>query len=227
MALTRELTTGSIKPSGSYRPNRTTSKSNTQTYDLNPKDTVITEDPETAGQAYKSYFIMVILAVLLLVFIRTMVLNIYKVPSESMEPTIAAGEYILASPLSYKISEPERGDIIVFKCPENGETMVKRIVGMPGETIAMTRGTLFIDGTEISENYITKDWSKWVDETNNSTQLTEINKDEYFVMGDNRMDSYDSRYWGTVPADNIITKVYASVPPFEVPVLSSFLPETN
>lgn len=167
-------------------------------------------ESDSAKGAYKQYFLMVLIAVILLVVIKTYLVNLYVVPTASMSPTIGTDDYIVCVPALYSIGEPKYGDIVVFDNPTDGSTMVKRVIGRPGETIAIDRGTLYIDGDEVREDYITEDWTEWKDDHGEGTIIAYLEDKEYYLMGDNRMDSYDSRYWGPATRDDIKGKVVAS-----------------
>jgi signal peptidase I len=141
----------------------------------------------------------------------------YRIPSSSMEPTLhcakpadgcksRVSDRVIANRLVYRFHEPERGDIIVFRTPPEakaacrvGGTFIKRIVGLPGEAVTMRAGQVFIDGTPLAEPYLRPDYrgtesGSWRRSPDNG----------YFVLGDNRTMSCDSRRWGVVPRDNII-----------------------
>ena len=157
------------------------------------------------------------LAVLAVLVFQAEVAKPYRIPSPSMEPTLhcaqpATGclgrfsDRVIANRLVYRFHEPERGDIVVFDTPEaaeascpSGGTFIKRIVGLPGEVVSMRNGYVFIDGDRLSEPYLanayrgreTGTWPRVADRS-------------YFVLGDNRTMSCDSRRWGVVPRGNII-----------------------
>ena len=141
----------------------------------------------------------------------------YRIPSSSMEPTLHCAkpadgctsrfsDRVIANRLVYRFHEPERGDIIVFSTPPHVKaacgldgTFIKRIVGLPGEAVSMRTGHVFIDGVRLAEPYLRpahrgKESGSWRRSPNNG----------YFVLGDNRAMSCDSRRWGVVPRDNII-----------------------
>jgi len=114
-----------------------------------------------------------------------------------MRPTLQDGEYILVNKLAYKFSEPKRGDIIVFIFPVNPEEdLIKRIVGIPGDTVTVQDGVLSVNGTAVDEPYINAPPAY-----NGTWQVPEGN---LFVLGDNRNDSRDSHQWGLLPVQNVI-----------------------
>ncbi len=157
---------------------------------------------------------IVLICVLLTVFnIKTFFMDIFQVPTASMEPTIMAGDYIVGK--KYVSEEPKRAEVIVFDHEEDGKEtkLVKRIIGLPGEVVGVIDGQVYINGTMLDESsYISSDWSNWTDDEGNSTAYYEVPENSYFVMGDNRLVSYDSRYWGFVPREDVIAKVYAVLP---------------
>lgn len=147
--------------------------------------------------------IFVIAAVIAFVISFYVIIN-STVPTGSMSPTIKPGDHVIGLRLAYLFNEPERGDVIIFPFPDNeAETYVKRIIGLPGETLEIRAGILYIDG-QVFREYYTKEPMHVAD-----FGPFEVPKDCYFVMGDNRNDSVDSRYWVNkyVHKDKIIGKV--------------------
>ncbi len=142
---------------------------------------------------------------LVLVFygIFSLVLETRVIYQTSMQPTIEPGERFFVSKISYRMHDPERGDVIILHPPSNGDVDVtpniKRIIGLPGETIEIKNGTVYIDGLVLQEPYL-------VEETTGTVSLFTIPEDSYFVMGDHRSVSYDSRAWGTLARKEIIGK---------------------
>lgn len=132
------------------------------------------------------------------------------VPSASMETTIMTGDKVIAFPLAYKLSKPKRGDIIVFPFPDDEKVdYIKRVMGLPGETIEGKGGLVYIDGVPLNEPY--------VKETLNSDfGPYTVPKGCYFMMGDNRNDSADSRFWTNtfVKKDKIKGKAIFKYPKF-------------
>jgi signal peptidase I len=141
----------------------------------------------------------------------------YRIPTSSMEPTLhcakpadgcksRVSDRVIANRLVYRFREPERGDIIVFQAPAKarvacnaGGTFIKRIVGLPGEAVSMRAGHVFIDGHRLAEPYLRAEYrdgrtGRWERSPRNA----------YFVLGDNRAMSCDSRRWGVVPRESII-----------------------
>ncbi|NOX63116.1 MAG: signal peptidase I [Chloroflexi bacterium] len=144
-----------------------------------------------------------VLAGLLIVVFRTFVFQNFIVEGNSMLNTLLPGERVIVSRIHYIIGEPQRGDVIVFQYPRDpSRDFVKRIIGMPGETIAIRNGQVFVNGQALPpETYVT---NPSLDEMSPLT----LNKDEYFVMGDNRGGSSDSRSWGPLQSRFIIGKAW-------------------
>lgn len=114
-----------------------------------------------------------------------------RIPSSSMEPTIYAGDIVIANGLAYINTTPQRGDIIIFKHRELGdEILIKRIIGIPGDSLMFVDGRLYINGELFQENYLPEGTR-----TDSFKDFDEIPENCYFVMGDNRNVSYDSRGW--------------------------------
>ena len=147
-----------------------------------------------------------VVALSLFVIMYIFLFQPHQVKGESMYPNFHDRDYLLTNKLTYRFKEPHRGDVIVFKAPQNRNyDYIKRIVGLPGETVKVTNGKVYINNLPLNEtSYLDKDL-----ETLAGLFLTEgksytIPENEYLVMGDNRGHSSDSKDWGTVPKENII-----------------------
>lgn len=145
-----------------------------------------------------------ILLLLLLLIFHVAVQN-FHVDGQSMEPTLHNQEYILVDKASYLFEPPARGDVIVFEYPLNPqEDYVKRIIAIPGDVISVINQKVIVNGVTLHESYVNPDdpYNPYPSFTNHI-----VGPNEYFVMGDNRGNSSDSRQWGFVPRQNIIGKV--------------------
>lgn len=149
-----------------------------------------------------------IIAVLIVAPIRYFLFQPFIVSGASMAPNFATGDYLIIDEISYRFSTPQRGDVIVFNTDfiqgYAGQRFIKRVIGLPGETVNVTNGQVQIieDGKSITleEKYLPNDLKTYGDKN-----IT-LQEDQYFVMGDNREYSYDSRMWGVVPAKYIVGK---------------------
>jgi signal peptidase I len=155
----------------------------------------------------------VILAVVLYFGINAISARV-RVDGLSMNPTLQNGEYILVSRVTYKIGQPQRGDIIIFGRPsDQRQDLIKRVIGLPGETVSVQNGEVKINGFALQEPYIAQPPvynGEWI-----------VGKNELFVLGDNRNDSSDSHQWGLLPMENIIGKALLTYwPPPEWKVIS-------
>lgn len=155
---------------------------------------------------FKDIVLPIVIALLAVLLLRTFVIGMYYVPSGSMIPTLELKDHVVVTKFTYQMHKPERGDIIVFKYPPNEELgkdevdYVKRLIGLPGETLEIRNNTVYIDGAPLTENYLNADTAM---PDFGPVQIPEGN---YFAMGDNRNNSSDSRTWGCVPQEDLIGK---------------------
>lgn len=136
-----------------------------------------------------SWILVLVAAFIGATLIQNFVIVNAVIPTGSMISTIEEGDRVIASRLSYTFSEPERGDVIIFLYPDDNETpYVKRLIGMPGETVEIIDGTVYIDGVVLDEPYLTESFT-------GDFGPYEVPEDSYFMLGDNRDSSIDARYW--------------------------------
>lgn len=142
----------------------------------------------------------VVALALLIFFVVQLAVQNYQVQGISMMPGLTDGEYVFVNKLAYSFHEPERGDVIVFRWPvDTSKDFIKRVIGLPGDTIAYDSTTVRVDGVVLNESYISQP-------SNPAGKVWKVPANDYFVMGDNRPQSDDSRDWGFVPKDYIIGK---------------------
>lgn len=146
----------------------------------------------------RDIFFAALTAILIVVFIIQPV----KVEGTSMQPHLADQERIFVNKFIYHFSEIERGDVVVFWYPkEPSKSFIKRVVGLPGETVEVRSGVAYVDGRELDERYVRSDFFDY-----HSYGPFTVPADSFFVMGDHRNSSNDSRHWGCVPRENIFGK---------------------
>jgi signal peptidase I len=170
----------------------------------------------------REYFESIVIAVILALFVRTWVVQAFKIPTGSMENNLLIGDHLLVNKFVFgpsptpveravlPVRDIRRGDVIVFKYPDDPERdFIKRVIGLPGETVEMRNKKMYIDGRPLDEPYV-----HFLEPASNSAEVTSydvrenyhlvrVPEGQYFVMGDNRDNSQDSRYWGFLPRANI------------------------
>lgn len=161
----------------------------------------------------REYAEALFLALLLALFIREFVVQAFRIPSGSMIPTLLVGDQILVDKIVYKFRKPERGDIMVFKYPED-ETrdFIKRVIGLPGDKLEVRDRIVFINDKPLDEGAYAYHEGPPVDSFHNDVRdnygPTKIPDKKYFLMGDNRENSQDSRFWGFLDEDKIVGRAF-------------------
>jgi signal peptidase I len=169
----------------------------------------------------REYFESIVIAVILALFVRTWAVQAFKIPTGSMENNLLIGDHLLVNKFVFgptrwnaerklPIREPRRGDIVVFKYPDEPERdFIKRVIGLPGETLELRNKKVYVNGQPLDEPYV-----HFLEPASNSQEVTSFDVRErygpvrvpdgqFFVMGDNRDNSQDSRYWGFLPRSYI------------------------
>ena len=173
----------------------------------------------------KEAAVVVVVAILVAVLLRAFVVQTFFIPSGSMEPTLQIGDRILVNTLSYHFHGVDRGNIVVFSRPPTENCggpevndLVKRVIGLPGDVISLSGGYVYIDGKKLDESWLPASEQGITvagpaGNTSNLARPYRVPNDNYFVMGDNRTDSCDSRYWGPISRSLIVGKVELRVWP--------------
>lgn len=147
----------------------------------------------------------IIIALVIIIPVRTYIAQPFIVSGASMDPTFKSGQYLIVDQLTYHLNNPRRGDVIILKNPMNPSVyFIKRVIGLPNETLVMNTGKVTIknsdnpDGFQLEEKYITQN------HRTSDTFEIKLSPTEYFVMGDNRPESSDSRTWGPLDSDLVV-----------------------
>ena len=166
------------------------------------------EKKKTVFREIVSWVMTIVIAVALALFIRTFIFEPVRVDGSSMNYTLLDNEYMIVTKYDYWLGEPERFDVVICHYPGRGRTnFVKRLVGLPGDTVSMLNGTLYVNGEAVDEPYITN-------HANYDMEAVTLGENEYFVLGDNRSSSNDSHLVGTLSRDQIRGHVRLVVFPF-------------
>ncbi len=176
-------------------------------------------DGKPSGRFLVELVGVVVVAILVAVLLRTFVVATYSIPSGSMEPTLKIGDRIVVDKLSYHFHGVDRGNIVVFTTPSNENCagppvsdLVKRVIGLPGETISLHDGNVYINGRLLPEPFLPPEvrHDTYPGPSNNAFALRQpyrVPPGEVYVMGDNRPQSCDSRYWGPIRESTIVGEV--------------------
>ncbi len=159
-------------------------------------------------QAVKEYVEAIIIAFILAMIIRTFVIQAFKIPTGSMRPTLIENDRILVNKFIYRFKEPQRGDVIVFRYPEDlKKDFIKRLIAKPGETVQIVNGNIWIDGKVVDEpQQIRSIYYYNYGPYGTPDETITVPHDSYYVLGDNSASSRDSRYWGFVKRKEILGK---------------------
>ena len=166
------------------------------------------------GAFFMDILEVIVLAVGIFLIVYLLILRPHKIKGQSMHPTFPDAEYLLTEKVSYYREDPKRGDVIVFKPPISEDEFIKRVIALPGETVMVINGKVFVNDKQLKEDYIKVD-------TNSGAFLSEgekyvVPEGNYFVMGDNRPHSSDSRAWGPITKKVITGKAWLIYYPFNL-----------
>ena len=164
-----------------------------------------------------------IIAVAIIVPIRWFLFQPFVVTGDSMRPNFQNGDYLIIDEISYRFREPHRGDVIVLRFPnDESQFFIKRIIGLPNDRVVIENGKVKIYNSEHSQGFVMEE--QYLPSNNltyGNLDLT-LDKDDFFVLGDNRLSSSDSRIWGTLPQKDIVGRVFLRI--FPLPRLQAFSP---
>lgn len=162
----------------------------------------------------REYAEALLLALLLALFIRAFVVQAFRIPTGSMIPALLVGDQILVDKVEYRFRKPERFEVVVFKYPrDESRDFIKRVIGLPGETLEVRRRVVYIDGEPIGKpigegGYAYHDPDRDFLSIGDNFGPVDIPSKKYFVMGDNRENSQDSRFWGFLDENKIVGRAF-------------------
>lgn len=155
----------------------------------------------------REYAESLLIAFVLAMIIRTFVVQAFKIPTGSMRPTLIEGDRILVNKFIYKFREPQRGEVIVFKYPEDTKlAFIKRLIGLSNESLEIKNGKIYIEGNIVEEKILSSKYYYNRGDYGELDKTVEIPADGLYALGDNSGNSRDSRYWGFIPRKNMIGK---------------------
>jgi len=175
-----------------------------------------TSTAKTIGSFVWDLVKILVIALVIIVPFRMFIAEPFVVSGSSMQPNYHNHDYLIIDRLTYLNNSPQRGDVIVLKFPKDtSQFFIKRIIGLPGETVKVGQGFVTIYNSEHPEGFrITETYLPNQSETFGRTDEVRLGTSEYFVLGDNRTASSDSRVWGILPSNDIVGKVWARIYPF-------------
>lgn len=159
---------------------------------------------------------VVLISLAIILPIRYFLVQPFYVKGASMEPTFVDHEYLLIDEISYRFNSPKRGDVVVFRYPKDPrQFFIKRVIGLPGETVTVSKGKITIVNAEHPEGFVLEEAYLDGSHITNGDETTTVPADNFFVLGDNRAASLDSRAFGTVSSGYLIGRVWIRAWPFE------------
>jgi signal peptidase I len=167
----------------------------------------------SSSRAIIEWVVIIVAALTVAIVVKTFLIQAFYIPSGSMEPTLKPGDRVLVNKLSYRLHDVHRGDIVVFKRPPSEaddptiKDLIKRVIGIPGDRIEGRDGVVYINGQPLKETYLPPGT------LTSSLPLQSVPHGQYFVMGDNRCNSKDSRFIGTIPKNLIVGRAFVRVWP--------------
>jgi signal peptidase I len=172
------------------------------------------------------WLVVVVVALVAALLVKTFVVQAFFIPSASMEPTLMPGDRVLVNKLSYDIHAVHNGDVVVFRRPPRDNStvddLIKRVIAGPGQLLSVSNCRVYVDGKQEPQPYLPKGWENPSSEyctvwdapgMLNLPNPYRVPAGTYFVMGDNRKDSDDSRYWGPVPAGDLVGRAFVRIWP--------------
>jgi signal peptidase I len=198
-----------------------TPTASTPDFDFPTERVLGTEKPRSKSRGAIEWAIVIVGAVVAALLIKTFLLQAFYIPSKSMVPTLNVGDRVLVNKLSYKVHDVNRGDIVVFERPDaetatdDIEDLIKRVIGLPGDKIVIKGGSIFINDQLLQEPYLPAGTQTGPGPTYPCTEASpcRVPEGDVFVMGDNRSDSRDSRWFGPIDEDKIVGRAFFRVWP--------------
>lgn len=184
------------------------------------QDAAVTEqaaNKASTGRTIVEYIVLAVVAITVALLIQAFLVKPYRIPSESMEDTLLIGDRVLVDRISWRFSDPKRDDIVVFHSPMPGPVLIKRIVGRPGDLVSLRDGAVYVNGERLSEPFVRKQADGQPEPSRpfdngmpwSLQQPYRVPAESYFVMGDNRTDSGDSREFGPVKRSQLVGRAFA------------------
>lgn len=166
-------------------------------------------------QEYKTLIVYTVAALFIALIVRFFIAAPYVVSGASMDPAFETWDYLVIDKLTYHFEEPHRGEVVVFRYPyDPNRSFIKRVIGLPGETVVLQGNTVIIKNAENPDGFIIDEpYIATINERPSDMTVT-LGSDQYFVMGDNRRASADSRSWGALPRENIVGRAFVRLFPF-------------
>mgnify|MGYP000889092973 CR=1 FL=1 len=172
-----------------------------------------------AGRSILEFVLIIVVAFVLVFLIRTFVCQTFEIPSSSMEDTIEISDRVLSEKITYYVSDVQRGDIVTFTDPtDSSRTLIKRVIATGGQSVELIDGSVYVDGSKLDEPYTEGKQSLPLSPTYQGKDISypyTVPDGYIWVMGDNRTNSADSRYFGAVPASSVSGKAFFRYWPFE------------